>query len=89
MKLGAGAIVIAVGLVILWLAVTGKLGNIEAAWRALTNTMSDDLRSDLEKAKRATPPTVLPPLGAVTGPGERAAAMFNVPLPFPTLPSFN
>jgi hypothetical protein len=81
MKLGAGAIIVAVGLLILWLAVTGKLGNVENAWAALTNTMSDDLRSDLEKAKKAGTATATPPI--VGNPLTLA------PIPFPLLPSFN
>lgn len=81
--------VIAVGLLILWLAVTGKLGNIEAAWRALVSPT--DLIVDLEKAKIGTPPLDLPPLGAAGAidRGIQAAGSFNIPLPFPALPSFN
>lgn len=37
MKLGSGVVLVAVGLVILWLAVTGRLSNLAPAWATLNS----------------------------------------------------
>lgn len=36
MKFGVGSLFVVVGLLVLWLAVTGRLANLDGAWRVLT-----------------------------------------------------
>ena len=41
MKFGSGALLVAAGLLVLWLAVSGKLSNLSAAWGALNGVTPD------------------------------------------------
>lgn len=45
MKLGSGVVLVAVGLVVLWLAVTGRLSNLAPAWATLNSDGTDDTAS--------------------------------------------
>lgn len=76
MKFGVGALFVVLGLLILWLAVTGRLSNIENAWRTLTG----------QEGMSATP-AVNPNAGKVPNPLGTMADRLNVSTTFPGLPT--
>lgn len=75
MKIGAGAILIAVGLVVLWLAVTGRLSNLTAAWGVLTG--------DTAPSGNAVPASG----PATSSRAAQIAAALQLPFPLPSSPA--
>lgn len=59
MKFGGGALVIAAGLLVLWLAVSGKLSNMSAAWATLNGSKGTDLA--VSALPSTAPPSGFPP----------------------------
>lgn len=55
MKFGGGALVIAAGLLVLWLAVSGKLSNMSAAWATLNGDAGTNLTVSSALPSAATP----------------------------------
>jgi hypothetical protein len=76
MKFGVGALFVVLGLLILWLAVTGRLSNVEGAWRALTG-----------QDGATASPAVNPNAGKVPNPLGTMAERLNVSTTFPGLPT--
>lgn len=77
MKLGTGVLFVAIGLVLLWLAVTGRLANAGAAWSALKGEAP---------AGGAVKPTSDSGAAAPSSEASRIAAALNVPVGFPNFP---
>jgi hypothetical protein len=73
MKFGVGALFVVLGLLILWLAATGRLSNIESAWKTLTGTGN------------GISPIVNPNTGKI--PVGTIAEQLNVSTTFPGLPT--
>lgn len=70
MKFGSGALLVAAGLLVLWLAVSGRLTNIGAAWSALNGGASvasagGALPPMAQLGGAAFPVEALPPLPVV------------------------
>lgn len=80
MKLGAGAVFVAIGLLVLWFAVTGRLSKFVDLWQQAGGSSTD---------KNIAAPS------SESGPSERAirlADALNIPRnfpAFPTMPSVN
>lgn len=69
MKFGSGALLVAVGLLVLWLAVSGRLTNLGAAWNTLNGTPTTGDSSGVSPvsmlAPQSFPIEALPPLPSV------------------------
>lgn len=77
MKLGAGAVFVAIGLLVLWFAITGRLSKFVDLW---------------QQSGRATDTTQNmsgPGAGGVSARTAALAARLNIPAGFPSLPSLN
>lgn len=75
MKLGVGVLFVAIGLVILWLAVTGRLSRLSDAWTVL--------KGDAAGAGDVQP--VSGPAAGMNPLNRSLSAALNIPA-FPTLP---
>lgn len=78
MKFGVGTLFVVIGLLILWLAVTGRLSNVESAWRTLTGQAAADADPKPVNAPGRT--------GRQQDQLSVLSSILNVPDGFPTLP---
>jgi hypothetical protein len=70
MKFGSGALLVAAGLLVLWLAVSGKLSNLPGAWATLNgDSAGTDLSAAIPNAPAIPyagyPAEAFPPLPAL------------------------
>jgi hypothetical protein len=72
MKFGSGALLVAAGLLILWLAVSGKLSNLSGAWATLNGDTATDTTAESSSLPAnlmgGFPVEAFPPLPAPSAP---------------------
>lgn len=68
MKFGSGALLVAVGLLVLWLAASGRLVNLSSAWATLNGEApAANGLPPVAKLNGTMPLEALPPLPVVVG----------------------
>lgn len=78
MKLGAGAVFVAIGLLVLWFAITGRLSKFVDLWQQASGDANGPAQNMSGPGARQAPTRA-----AVLG------ASLNIPAGFPALPGLN